>query len=106
MVEYHPISAKGQTRLNQFGEKVLPGISLRYALISGGESGKEVFWLQTVMSWETQTRQKAVLEGSMQNKYSRQRRVIFSYSQSQMEQQNCLEEIMKSENLHHGGINL
>ena len=26
MVEYHPISAKDQSRLDQFGEKVLPGI--------------------------------------------------------------------------------
>ena len=30
-VEYHPISAKDQTRLHQFGAKVLPGISLGYA---------------------------------------------------------------------------
>ena len=26
MVEYHPISAKDQSRLHQFGKKVLPGI--------------------------------------------------------------------------------
>ena len=32
MVEYHPISAKEQSRLHQFGAKVLPGIFLDYAL--------------------------------------------------------------------------
>ena len=31
MVEYHPISAKDQSRLHQFGSKVLPGIFLDYA---------------------------------------------------------------------------
>ena len=30
MVEYHPISAKDQSRLHQFGAKVLPGIFLGY----------------------------------------------------------------------------
>ena len=28
MVEYHPISTRGQSRLHQFGKKVLPGIFL------------------------------------------------------------------------------
>ena len=32
MVEYHPISAKDQSRLHQFGAEVLPGIFLGYAL--------------------------------------------------------------------------
>ena len=32
MVECHPISAKDQSRLHQFGAKVLPGIFLGYAL--------------------------------------------------------------------------
>ena len=36
MVEYHPISAKDQSRLHQFGAKVLPGIFLGYALYAGG----------------------------------------------------------------------
>ena len=30
MVEYHPISAKDQSRLHQFGVKILPGIFLGY----------------------------------------------------------------------------
>ena len=36
MVEYHRISAKDQSRLHQFGSKVLPGIFLGYALYAGG----------------------------------------------------------------------
>ena len=34
-VEYHPISAKEQSRLHQFGAKVLPGLFLGYALYAG-----------------------------------------------------------------------
>ena len=32
MVEHHPISSRDQTRLHQFGKKVLPGKFLGYAL--------------------------------------------------------------------------
>ena len=35
MVEYHPVSAKDQSRLHQFGAKVLPGKFLGYALYAG-----------------------------------------------------------------------
>ena len=35
-VQYHTISAKDQSRLPQFGAKVLPGIFLGYALYVGG----------------------------------------------------------------------
>ena len=36
LVEYYPISAKDQSRIHQFGKKVLPGLFLRYALYAGG----------------------------------------------------------------------
>ena len=35
MVEYHPITAKDQSRIRQFGKKVLPGLFLGYALYAG-----------------------------------------------------------------------
>ena len=35
VVEYHQISAKGQSRVHQFGKKVLLGIFLGYALFAG-----------------------------------------------------------------------
>ena len=36
LVEYHPITAKYQSRIHQFGKKVLPGLFLGYALYAGG----------------------------------------------------------------------
>ena len=36
MVQYHPITAKDQSKLHQFGIKVLPGIFVGYALCAGG----------------------------------------------------------------------
>ena len=36
LVEYNPISAKDQSRIHQFGKKVLPGLFLGYALHKGG----------------------------------------------------------------------
>ena len=35
LVEYHPITAKNQTRIHLFGKKLLPGLSLGYALYAG-----------------------------------------------------------------------
>ena len=35
LVEYYPISAKDQSRIHQFGMKVLPGLFLGYALYAG-----------------------------------------------------------------------
>ena len=36
LVEYHPFTAKNQSRIHQFGKKVLPGLFLGYALYAGG----------------------------------------------------------------------
>ena len=36
LVEYHPMTAKDQSRIHQFGKKVLPGLFLGYALYAGG----------------------------------------------------------------------
>ena len=36
LVEYHPITAKDQFRIHQFGKKVLPGLFLGYALVAAG----------------------------------------------------------------------
>ena len=35
LVEYHPITVKDQSRIHQFGKKVLPGLFLGYALYAG-----------------------------------------------------------------------
>ena len=36
LVEYHPFTAKDQSRIHQFGKKVLPGLFLGYPLYAGG----------------------------------------------------------------------
>ena len=35
LVEYHPVSAKDQSRIHQFGKKVVPGLFLGYAFVRG-----------------------------------------------------------------------
>ena len=35
LVEYHPVTAKDQSRIHQFGKKVLPGLFLGHALYAG-----------------------------------------------------------------------
>ena len=35
LVEYHPITAKDQSRIHQFGKKVLPGLFLGFASVRG-----------------------------------------------------------------------
>ena len=36
LVEYHPITTKDQSRIHQFGKKVLLGLFLGYTLYAGG----------------------------------------------------------------------
>ena len=39
LVEYHPITAKDQSRIHQFEKKVLPGFFLGYAVRGGNLEG-------------------------------------------------------------------
>ena len=56
MVEYHPISGKDQSRLHQFGSKVLPGkISRLCTHCTRVKSGKETPWSQTLKKWRRWT---------------------------------------------------
>ena len=64
-VEYHPISAKDQSRLHQFGAKVNQEcFSVTHC--TWEESGKETLWLQTLKNWRRWTHQNSTPEGSMQ----------------------------------------
>ena len=81
LVEYHHVSGKELSRLHQFGPKVLPGLSLGYALIAE-ICGKEIFWSQTVKNWKRWTHRKL----SLRNK--RHKNEKCSYSELQMVQQN------------------
>ena len=39
-VEYDPMTAKDQSRIHQFGKKVLPGLFLGYASVRGCDFGR------------------------------------------------------------------
>ena len=43
LVEYHLFTAKDQSRIHQFGKKVLPGLFLGNALYAGGEFGRVTY---------------------------------------------------------------
>ena len=42
LVEYHPITSKDQSRIHQYGKKVLPALFLGYALYAGGSRKGDV----------------------------------------------------------------
>ena len=66
LVEYHPITAKDQSRIHHFGMKVLPGLFLGYTLYAGG------IWKGDVLNrrpcWRRWTHQKSNLKDSMQRR--------------------------------------
>ena len=67
LVEYHPITAKDQSRIHQFGKKVLPGLFLGYALYAG------VIWkgdvlIETLRSWKRWTHRKSTRKDSMRKR--------------------------------------
>ena len=67
LVEYYPVSAKDQSRIHQFGKKVLPGLFLEYALYAG-EFGRVTYWLQTLRSWKRWTHRKSTRKDSMRKR--------------------------------------
>ena len=67
LVEYHPITAKDQSRIHQFGKKVLPGLFLGYALYAG-EFGRVTYWSQTLRSWRRWTHRKSTRKDSMRKR--------------------------------------
>ena len=68
LVEYHPIPAKDQSRIHQFGKKVLLGLFLGYALYAGRILEGLTYWLQTLRSWRRWTHRKSIKKDSMQRK--------------------------------------
>ena len=53
LVEYDPISAKDQSRINQFGKKVLPGLFLGYASVRGENFGRVTSLVADIEELET-----------------------------------------------------
>ena len=97
MVEYFPISSKDQSRLHQFGNIVLPGIFLGYALVAE-ESGREIFLVAD--NEELGKLDVSEIHARVRNLRSKdqgrrntgdQTKVNVSYSHSQTARQNCLD---------------
>ena len=83
--------AKDQSRLHQFGAKVLQGRFLNFALYAGG-IWKDTLWSQALKNWRRWTHQNFTPEGSMQRKRQRRKEIETSHYQSQMEQAKSLGE--------------
>ena len=92
LVEYYPISAKDQSRIHQFGKKVLPGLFLGYALYAGG------IWKGDILVADIE--ELETMDASeIYSKRLNAKEVIFPKEngkfifQSQMDESNFLEEI-------------
>ena len=79
LVEYHPITAKDQSRIHQFGKKVLPGLFLGYALYAGGIWKGDVL-IADLEELETMGRIGNLLEKTQceRGDISQRRRIYFS----------------------------
>ena len=65
LVEYYLISVKDQSRIHQFGKKVLPGLFLGYALSAGWTLGGGDILVADVEELEQWTRRKSTQKDSM-----------------------------------------
>ena len=79
LVEYHPITAKDQSRIHQFGKKVLPGLFLGYALYAVGIWNGDVLIadleeLETMDASEIYSKKTQCERGDI----SQRRRIYFS----------------------------
>ena len=80
LVEYHPITAKDQSRIHQFGKKVLPGLFLGYAQYAGGICKGDVLVadleeLETMDASEIYSKKTQCERGDISQ---RKRRIYFS----------------------------
>ena len=91
LVEYHPITAKDQSRIHQFGKKVSPGLFLGYALYAG-RIWKDDILVADIEELETMD------ASAIYSKRLNAKEVIFPnkenlFFQSQMDESKPLEEI-------------
>ena len=79
LVEYHPVTAKDQSRIHQFGKKVLPGLFFGCATLSTrGEFGRVTYQSQTLRSWRRWTHRKSNRKDSMRKRWYFPKRICFS----------------------------
>ena len=80
LVEYHPITAKDQSRIHQFGKKVFPGLFLGYALYAGGIWKGDVL-IADLQELETMDASEIYSKGLRSDISQRKRRIYFFQSQ-------------------------
>ena len=70
LVEHYPISAKDQSRIHQFGKKVLPGLFLGYALyaVRIWKGDMMVADIEELETMDASTHRKSTQKDSMQRK--------------------------------------
>ena len=103
LVEYHPITAKDQSRIHQFGKKVLPGLFLGYDC-TRGKFGRVTYWLQSLRSWRRWTNRKSTQKDPMRKRWYFPKKMEILFFQSQMDESNPLEEIRNWEHPPRYGI--
>ena len=91
LVEYHPVTAKDQSKIHQFGKNVLPGLFLGYALYALG------IWKGDVLIADLEELETMDVS-EIYSKRLNAKEVIFPkqgkiFFQSQMDESNPLEEI-------------
>ena len=69
----------------------------------GWKFGERIFWSETLRSWKHLDASEIRAGRPNAKEVLATKKVNFSFSRSQVEQQNCLEEIMESENPLQGG---
>ena len=92
LVEYHPITAKDQSRIHQFGKKVLPGLFLGYALYAG-RIWKGNVLVADLESWRRWTLRKSTQKDSMRKRSYFPKKKEKLFFQSKMDESTFLEEI-------------
>ena len=93
LVEYYLISAKDQSRIHQFGKKVLPGLFLGYALYAEGIWKGDIM-VADIEELETMDASEIYSKkDSMQRKWYFPKKMENLFFQPQMDESNFLEEI-------------
>ena len=93
LVAYHPKTAKDQSRIHQFGKKVLPGLFLGYALYAGGIWKGDVL-VADLEELETMDAPEIYIKkDSMRRRWYFPKKMENSFLQSQMDESKPLEEI-------------
>ena len=68
LVEYHPITAKDQSRIHQFWKESLTWDCSSDTLCTREEFGRVTYWSQTLRSWRRWTHRKSTRKDSMRKR--------------------------------------